>query len=186
MNAQTIGTGIAYTENGQQITATVPPKAPTVSEQGSLVFFTRMKEAVDNLDNVEADIRKLGIFGQAQLNYAPAWAQSKTQQLYAQASRQFTEARLRKDSGAAIPDSEFANDRRMYFPQPGDSEEVLLQKRKARNTTLGAVRQASGNAYWELYGESPTQVSRQVQSETNEFEALMKKATPEQKQALSN
>lgn len=186
LNNQLIGTGVAFTENGEEITPTKPPKAPTVSEQQSLIFFSRMKEAVDNLDAVETDIRGLGTLGQIRLNYAPAIAQSSEQQLYTQASRQFTEARLRKDSGAAIPPEEFANDRRMYFPQPGDDNETLEQKRKARETALAAIRQASGNAYWELYGESPTTVSRRVQSEQNEYQELLKNATPEELEALQN
>ena len=184
LNQQNTGQGVAFSENGVQIQPTAPPKAPTVAEQQSLVFFTRMKEAVDNLDNIETSIRSLGLFDQVQLNYAPSWMQTQDQQQYTQAARQFTEARLRKDSGAAIPDSEFANDRKMYFPQPGDTVETLEQKRIARNTALGSIRQASGNAYWELYGESPTDVSRKIQSDTNEYNNLVKNASPEQLRML--
>lgn len=186
MNAESIGSGIAYSENGEQVVPTMPKKAPTVSEQQSLVFFSRMKEAVDNLDAVEGKIRGLGTVGQLQLNYAPAIAQTTDQQRYTQASRQFTEARLRKDSGAAIPEGEFANDRRMYFPQPGDSKETLEQKRKARETALSAIRQASGNAYWELYGESPTTVSRRAQAEQSEYIELIKNASPAQLRQLGS
>ena len=44
-----------------------------------------------------------------------------------QAQRDFANAILRKESGAAISQSEFANTRQQYFPQPGDSEEVIAQ-----------------------------------------------------------
>jgi hypothetical protein len=186
INQGLMGSGVAFTENGQQVAASEPPKQPTVSEQGSLIFFSRMKEAVDNLDAVEGEIRGLWLFGQAQLNYLPSFLQSNEQQLYTQAAQQFTEARLRKDSGAAIPPQEFANDRRMYFPQPGDNADVLDQKRQARSTALSAIRQASGNAYWQLYGEPPTVVTRREQAEQAEYAELIKNATPEQLAAINN
>jgi len=36
---------------------------------------------------------------------------------------------LRKESGAAIAASEFDNAEKQYFPQPGDSDQVISQKR---------------------------------------------------------
>src|SRR5882672_4972324 len=41
-----------------------------------------------------------------------------------QATREFVAATLRRDSGAAISESEFANQYATYFPQNGDSQEV--------------------------------------------------------------
>lgn len=49
-----------------------------------------------------------------------------------QAERNFINAVLRRESGAAIAPSEFESARLQYFPQPGDSKAVLAQKRQNR------------------------------------------------------
>lgn len=60
------------------------------------------------------------------------WTQSPQQQQVEQAQRDFVNATLRKESGAAISNSEFESARQQYFPQPGDSSAVIDQKRKNR------------------------------------------------------
>ena len=67
----------------------------------------------------------------------------KTQQVE-QAQRDFVNAVLRKESGAAIGASEFKNAQRQYFPQPGDSKEVIEQKAKNRRTAIQGLRVMSG------------------------------------------
>ena len=42
---------------------------------------------------------------------------------------------------------EFDNARKQYFPQPGDSPEVIAQKRRNREITLDAMRRDAGPAY---------------------------------------
>lgn len=143
-------------ESGELVAGTEPPKAPNTTERSNFAFYQRMAEAVNNLEAVESEITDQGLIGQTQMKVfdTPLFLTSE-QQRYEQAARQFTEARLRKDSGAAIPESEFENDRLTYFPQPGDDAQVLAQKKRARETTLNALRASSGNAYWEFYGVSP-------------------------------
>jgi|GEM_PF-5699025 len=53
-------------------------------------------------------------------------------QSYRQAAEQWIRAFLRKESGAAISADEFKRDFVVYFPQPGDSQEVIQQKQEAR------------------------------------------------------
>ena len=174
----------SYNEDGVEIqNATTPPKAPTEGEKNSLSFFNRMKEAINNLEKVEQTIAQGGFGAQVRLKL-PTWLQTEEEKLYSQAARQFTEARLRKESGAAIPDSEFENDRITYFPQIGDSPSTLAQKRQARETTMIGLRQAAGNAYWDLYGQSPSEVTREKTAERNEYQALLSRATPQQLQEL--
>lgn len=60
------------------------------------------------------------------------WTQSAGQQQVDQARRDFINAVLRRESGAVISDSEFANADKQYFPQLGDSKEVREQKRRNR------------------------------------------------------
>jgi len=69
---------------------------------------------------------------------------SAPQQKYAQAKQNFISAVLRKESGAVIADSEAAREDRKYFPQVGDSDEVIAQKREARKTAVDALRVQAG------------------------------------------
>lgn len=67
-------------------------------------------------------------------------------QLYRQAQEDWVRAKLRKESGAVIGDEEMAREIKTYFPQPGDSEGVIAQKRNARRTAEQAMALAAGSA----------------------------------------
>lgn len=124
-------------------------------------FFQRAKQAEDDLDALESTITDLGPAGQVRLGYGGVganWIQTEEGQRYRQAQRAFTEARLRKDSGAAIPDQEFENDRRTFFAQPGDSKETLEQKRRARANILSSLAFESGRAVDEYYGDEASSI----------------------------
>lgn len=128
-------------------------KPVTGAERQSLAYFNRAKQASDDIQSIEDKVSKSGLMAQGQLQYAPNILQTKEQQAYRQGQRAFTEARLRKESGAAIPPQEFENDSQTYFAQPGDSPETIEQKRKAREVVLQGLAFASGRAYEEYYGE---------------------------------
>jgi hypothetical protein len=140
------------------------PRAVTGQERQALAYFNRAQKAIEDISatdeadtSLEDRVAKAGIMQQGRLQYAPNWAQSPENQAYRQAQRAFTEARLRKESGAAIPTAEYENDARTYFAQPGDSKETIDQKRKARQVVLEGLRFGAGKAYEEYYGEpAPT------------------------------
>jgi hypothetical protein len=68
------------------------------------------------------------------------------QQRAEQAQRNFINAILRQESGAAIGAGEFDNATKQYFPQPGDTKEVIAQKAANRRTAIaGLARSAGGN-----------------------------------------
>lgn len=143
------------------------PRAVTGQERGVLAFYNRAKQAVDTItasadggDSLEQKIAKAGLAAQGRLQYAPNFAQTKENQSYRQAQRSFTEARLRKESGAAIPDAEYENDAKTYFAQPGDDADIIEQKRAARQTVLDGLKFSSGKAYEEYYGEPNTSPAR--------------------------
>lgn len=56
-----------------------------------------------------------------------------------QAQRDFINAVLRRESGAAISESEFANARKQYFPQPNDKKGNLEQKARNRSLAIQGV-----------------------------------------------
>lgn len=64
-----------------------------------------------------------------------------------QAQRNFVNAILRVESGAAISQSEFDNAQRQYFPQPGDSKEVKEQKRQNRVVAMQGMAREAGPQY---------------------------------------
>lgn len=125
----------------------------TGANSTALRYAIRGLQASDDIMPLEEKIAGLGLMGQARLNMAPNVLQSDDGKLYTQAARGFTEARLRKDSGAAIPEHEFENDRKMYFAQPGDTKQVLTQKRRARAAVLEGIAAESGPAYEQYFGE---------------------------------
>ena len=69
---------------------------------------------------------------------------SPEQQQSAQARKNFISAVLRKESGAAISNQEYANEEKKYFPQLGDSDAVVKQKQSARNAAVQALTIQAG------------------------------------------
>lgn len=64
-----------------------------------------------------------------------------------QAQRDFINAQLRRESGAVINPDEFVNAAQQYFPQVGDDEAVLAQKKANRDAVVNAMRRSAGPAY---------------------------------------
>lgn len=72
--------------------------------------------------------------------YMPEIAKSENIKLLNQAKRNFLNAVLRKESGAAISPSEFASGNAQYFPAPGDTEAVLQQKQRNREVAIASLK----------------------------------------------
>lgn len=75
------------------------------------------------------------------------YMQSSEYQKYDQASRDFINAVLRRESGAAISQSEFDNANRQYLPRPGDSKEVLAEKQRNRQEAIAGIAGGGGQSY---------------------------------------
>lgn len=82
--------------------------------------------------------------------FLPNIFKSSERQRFEQAKRNFTNAILRKESGAAIAESEFVNAALQYFPQPGDGEEVLLQKAENRQLISDSLKAEAGEALTQI------------------------------------
>lgn len=158
--AQTLGVPYGTTVAQAVALGKTPQGKVTGSQNDNLGFYNRGKDALDNVNKVEQAIADQGLVGDIQLQTLPGWAQTKDQQLYRQAQRQFTEARLRKESGAAIPNAEYTTDAETYFAQPGDTAETLAQKKAARESVLDSLAVASGPAYTDYYGQEYTPNSK--------------------------
>ena len=124
-----------------------PLPAPKLNEgQGKATgFYVRMKSANDVLERF--DEQGLNRF-QRILEAIPGGLgrdfQDPEFQLFDQARRNFVNSVLRRESGATISESEFANAERQYFPTPGDQPEVIEQKRKSRENAILAMRVGAG------------------------------------------
>lgn len=75
------------------------------------------------------------------------YAVSDEFRLLEQAKRDFVNALLRKESGAVIGKDEFESADRQYFPQPGDTPEVIKQKRINRQIAIRAIQRSAGPNY---------------------------------------
>ena len=79
--------------------------------------------------------------------YLQRKAMTPEQQKYKQAADNWIRANLRKESGAVIGADEMKAEYETYFPQPGDSPEVIQQKTEARKTTTNAMIKNAGPVF---------------------------------------
>ncbi|MFT4242560.1 MAG: hypothetical protein QM569_09765 [Acidovorax sp.] len=132
------GTGLEAIPGGPADPDT--PKGKGTLNEGqakALAFGARMQQSDQALDTLAAKgVNQPGYIKRMAdtvgLGALANWTQSPEQQQVEQSQRDFVNAVLRKESGAAISESEFNNARRQYFPQPGDSLAVIEQKRRNR------------------------------------------------------
>ena len=80
----------------------------------------------------------------------PEDVQSSTQAL-----RQFVNAILRRESGAAIPPDELVNYRKQYWPESGDSDVVQKQKADARALAIRGLEDEAHKVPSALNGGTP-------------------------------
>jgi hypothetical protein len=80
----------------------------------------------------------------------PKELQTQEVKSYLQAQENFISAVLRKESGAAISDEEYIREANKYFPQPGDGETVINQKRLSRENATASLLKASKGGYTDL------------------------------------
>lgn len=119
------------------------PKGMNESQAKAAGFADRITEASPVLDTAPPSV------GASFLSDVPGgnFALNPQQQSFFQAERNFINAVLRRESGAVISDEEFANARKQYIPQPGDSKQVLEQKRRNRETVQRSLSRDAGPSY---------------------------------------
>lgn len=117
------------------------------AEWQSAGFALRAEQSEDVLDRLEGagfDAASVGASLQDML--LPERMKSDALKQYHQAAQNWVSAILRKESGAAISDEEFAREFVKYFPLPGDSPEVQQQKKQSRLIAASALRAAGQRA----------------------------------------
>lgn len=130
----------------QTVRPGVPKPVEYTQEQGNAYTYSeRVKSAGATLDGLMAKGYKPSAAGNMVSDLPGAnYFKGADRQQFEQAERDLVNAILRKESGATISDAEFANARRQYIPQPGDTPEVLAQKKANRETVYRTLRAAAG------------------------------------------
>jgi hypothetical protein len=129
---------------------TAAPKPLTEYQGKSLGFGLRAEDANSNLEKVGTGYSQLAIDAARKVEDVPgvgtgAYALLSPESKQAlQAQRNFINAVLRQESGAAIAPSEFTNAQKQYFPQPGDDKETLKQKSDNRKRAISNFKTSAG------------------------------------------
>lgn len=129
------------------------PVKPTEGERNVAGFAQRIRNAADILNTIDPKTAAPSLIESKLGVEVPEYFKSSERQKADQATRDFVNAQLRRESGAAISPSEFDNARQQYFPQPGDSPQVIEQKKIARENAFKNMKFASGPAYEALQAE---------------------------------
>lgn len=129
----------------------IPITAPkiTESEKNAMTYADRMTQAGATIDSM--GMAGSGRMDQLLGDWMPfgldSYATSDDYKKVEQAKRDFINAQLRRESGAAIGASEFESADKQYFPQPGDTPEVIELKRKNRETVIKGMTRDAGPTY---------------------------------------
>lgn len=129
-------------------------KAPTGDQSKTATFAKRVQSAENDLQELAAGGYNRAEYGSGLGASLPNALQSPEAQRQNQAERNFVNAVLRRESGAAISPSEFESANIQYFPRAGDSQEVLDQKARNRADALNGLIAEAGPAYKKLEGSS--------------------------------
>lgn len=118
-------------------------KKTTADEKLSAGFLNRMTAA-------EGNIVALGNFDSAnwweKFKGLTNVTASPEMQNYTQAADDWIRSKLRRESGAVIAPEEMAKEYEIYFPQLGDAQPVINQKKKARAEAINSMTIAAGRA----------------------------------------
>lgn len=123
-------------------------------------FYKQMQQSIKIIDEVESqltskDLYQIQTLPQEQLiGMANRGEMSEAAKRYLRAFEQFTEARLRPVSGAAITDGEYARDRRTYAKQYGETPKLSEERKAARELASDALKTRAGSVLQD--GAAPT------------------------------
>lgn len=130
------------------------PKKLTEVQGKAAMFGARAEEADKTIADLEGKYSRAGLATKdslgsvwgvgGALGAAANSISSDNNQKVDQAQRDFVNAVLRQESGAAIAQSEFENAKKQYFPQVGDSKAVVAQKARNRQTAIVGFKSMAG------------------------------------------
>jgi len=136
---------------------TITEPKVTLDERKAMGFADRMSTSGALIDgNEKAGLKPWDQFVRGNdwiPDFAENWLVGEDFQKFDQARRDFVNAQLRRESGAVISDEEFDNANKQYFPQPGDTEDVLRQKAQNRKVVIDGMKRDAGPTYRGIGGD---------------------------------
>ena len=139
--------GVPYGTTEEQAYGITPQRPATEAQKTVAEYAARIEQAEPTLSKLEEYISKLGTLKFEVMKKAPAALQSAEFQQYMQASRNFINAKLRRESGAVISPTEFSEARAQYLPVAGDTAGTLTLKRNNRALVFNSLKTSAGSAY---------------------------------------
>lgn len=122
------------------------PKEYKKEQYDAAGYAQRMKQAEEVFGKLQGSGFDRSKVGRGLEAWLPGAVQSEDSRSNSQAERNFVNAILRRESGAAISPSEFENAAQQYFPRAGDTPEVIAQKTANRLQAVKAIEAAAGGA----------------------------------------
>lgn len=140
------------------VNGTVNGKPQTNQQATANGYADRALSAARVFDQIEKNFTGSFNYG----NLLPNQLQTGERQQFEQAKRNFINAVLRRESGAAISASEFSNAEQQYFAQPGDTPDTVRQKAANRNTVIN-------NFYREANAFRPVQAGDIIEADGKRY-----------------
>lgn len=132
---------------------------PSQNQYVAATYANRAEKAQKDLDqimekgfdptSIESSLQRTGLFPEA--------LKTKEAKQFEQARRNFITAVLRKESGAAISKSEYDTENAKYFPQVGDTPEVIQQKAEARQIAIAGLKAEAGQTAAQQFNQALAQ-----------------------------
>lgn len=122
-------------------------RAPTEGQANAAGFTDRMASANNVINQLEASGTDKEQALKSSIPLIGNYLTDENFQSYDRAKRDFINAQLRRESGAAIGKDEYASADKQYFPQPGDSAQVLKDKAQARALAIQGMTRSAGPSY---------------------------------------
>lgn len=139
-------------------------KPMTESQAKAAAFASQMQTAERELDSTPIDQSKIGAQAAVALSGGVGnFMVSPAVQRARQAQEQWAESYLRFKTGAASTEQEVIRNVKTFFPQPGDSKEVVAQKKRARQQAMADVGIAAGT-------QKPNSAVRKYNLQTGKIE----------------
>lgn len=118
---------------------TVSAKEPTAGQFAAAAYGRRMQQAEDVFDSLKEKKYDRTATTERLFDLLPSEVKSSERLSQDQAERNFVNAILRRESGAAISKTEFKNAEQQYFDRPGDSADVRAQKKANRDQAIASM-----------------------------------------------
>jgi hypothetical protein len=140
-------------------------KPPAENELASKGYYDRVIASENELKKLgqEGFAPNVSDFYTAGQGLLLNWAAGPKGQVWRQQQEDWVRAKLRNESGASIPTDEMDREIKTYFPQPGDSKDVIASKERSRAMAAQQLRTMAGKAIHNGQGGAPVKVNSKQQ-----------------------